>query len=208
MRANSPNTRRRWCVWSSLWARLSPAIRGRRTPGACTSSPAVTASTRTIFTGRLGAAPACADDLDLESDRRSRLVALQRGDAARACRKHRSRVRATSASARIRRRSMRSPTGSPSPKDNGSPSTATAGDVSSIATRRRRQARREGACSRPAARRAGDREILPPARRRLSQHRFARSFFLSIFPTEVSGSSATKVTFSGIAILEMRPRST
>ena len=52
MRANSPSTRRRWCVSSSPWARRSPAIRARRTPGAFTSSPAATASTRTIFTGR------------------------------------------------------------------------------------------------------------------------------------------------------------
>src|SRR5208337_1189188 len=37
---------------------------------------------------------------------------------------------------------------------------------------------------------------------------FARNAFLSILPTEVSGRSSAKVTFSGIAIFEMRPRST
>jgi hypothetical protein len=36
----------------------------------------------------------------------------------------------------------------------------------------------------------------------------ARSFFLSTLPTDVSGNSATKVTFSGIAIFETSPRST
>ena len=36
----------------------------------------------------------------------------------------------------------------------------------------------------------------------------SRSCFLSILPTEVSGSSSTSITFSGMAIREMMPRST
>ena len=45
----------------------------------------------------------------------------------------------------------------------------------------------------------------PPPRR---HKQFTRSFFLSTFPTEVSGRSSTNMIFSGIAIFDMTPFST
>ena len=80
-------------------------------------------------------APAGADDLDLEPDRRRRPLALLLRAAHDAGREHRRRIRATSGSARIRRRCMPLPTGSRSPRAIGSRSTATAGGASSTAIR-------------------------------------------------------------------------
>ena len=161
------------------------------------------------FHGPLAGRPARADDLDLEPDRRRRRVALQRRDAPRCWRKTSSSNRATSASARIRRRSTRSPTGSRSRRASGSRSTARGGGVSSIATRAATgSAARDRAGAFALAARRSARDTRRIAASGASQDSFARSFFLSTLPTEVSGSSATKVTFSGIAIFEMRPRST
>ena len=128
--ANSPNGRRNWCAASSRLARRSPAIRGRQTPGASTSSPAAVAAFSRFSRADEGGAPG-ADYLDLEPDRWRCVMALQRGNPGRPRGKYRGESSHLGLG-RILRRFTPSPTGSPSPKAIGRLFTGRAGGASSI----------------------------------------------------------------------------
>jgi hypothetical protein len=71
-----------WCGLSSRWAPRSQAIRVRRTPGVSMNLQAAIASASTTSLAAEGR-PARSDHVDLEPDRRRRLLALQRRDPTR-----------------------------------------------------------------------------------------------------------------------------
>ena len=151
--------------------------------------------------------PAGADDLDLEPDRRRRLLALQRRDAARSWRKTSSSISShLGLGAHPGDALCAWPTASPSRRANGSLSTARAGGVSFIATRT------SGKRGTNLARRIRLRARLVPrtpvtGRSWTSQIALTKLLLVDL-ADRCQRKTSVNVMFSGIAIFEMSPRST